>query len=91
MPSNEPTQESHVSNLIRSCLFRTFGSTGHHAGFEDSALQVDAVVSQGFVDGGEDELGDLHGSDEVMISISTDIRLNNWNQSENTQRGVLLD
>ena len=51
MPSNQPTQESHVSNLIRSCLFRTFGSGGHHTGFEDSALQVNFVVGQSFVDG----------------------------------------
>ena len=80
-----------MSHLIRGCLLRTFCSTGHHAGFEDGALQVNLVVSQSLVDGGEDKLRDLHGSVQVMVSISTDVWLNNWNQSRNRRCNFRLE
>lgn len=51
-------------------------ASGDHVGLQQGSLQVDVVVVQRLVDGGQDGLGDLLGAVQVMVTIGQHLGLN---------------
>lgn len=56
-------------DLLVAVLVWARVSWGDHVGFEQSALKVDVVVGEGFVDGSQDLLGDVLAALQVVVTI----------------------
>lgn len=69
------------SDLLVAELVRAGVSGSHHVGLEQGALQVDVVVRQGLVDGGQYLLSDVLAALQVVVTIRQDLRLHNGNNS----------
>jgi hypothetical protein len=52
-----------------------------HVRLQQSSFQVDVVVAQSLVDGGEDDLGDLLATFQIVITIGQDFWFNDWNNA----------
>ena len=70
-----------MSHLLRRGLARRLGAAGHHARLQNCSLQVDVVVRQGFVDGGQDLLRHLHVPLQGVTSLPADVRLYDGDQA----------
>ena len=70
-----------MSHLLRRGLARTLGAAGHHARLQNGSLQVDLVVGQGLVDGGQDLLRHLHVPLQGVTSLPTDVWLYDGDQA----------
>ncbi len=52
-----------------------------HVRLEEGALQVDVVVAEGLVHGGEDLLGDALACGQVVVAVGQDLGLYNWHNA----------
>ena len=77
------SQRCHRSDsvLLVCVLNRTRLAGGDHVGLEQSALQVDVVVAERLVDGGEHLLGHVLASLERVVAVGQDLRLNDGHQT----------
>ena len=70
-----------MSHLLRRGLLSTLGAAGHHARLENCPLQVDLVVSQGFIDGCQDLLRHLHVPLQRVAALPADVWLDDGDQA----------
>ena len=71
-----------MSHLLGRGLLGTLGAAGHHARLQNCPLQVDLVVRQGFVDGGQDLLRHLHVPLQGVTSLPADVWLYDGDEAD---------
>ena len=73
--------DSGFSNLLGS-VFGLARLTGcHHVGLQQSSFQVNVVVVESLVDSGQNGLGHLLGTIQVVITVREHFRLDDRDQS----------
>ena len=80
---NGPPQGSYgrLGNLRWRGLGDSVVTAGDHVGFQESSLQVDVMVAEGFVDSSQNFFGDFLAPLNGMVAVGQNFGFNDWHNS----------